>query len=98
MHLFMGILMAIQWKSLSDAESVRQAIEEQLPENASVSDVISFCTAQRLEHSELVNNVIYCSAPAPNRWWLIKSKWLIQFHFEQDRLAAITVETGHTGP
>jgi hypothetical protein len=39
---------------------------------------------------------IYCSVPAPVPWrmWPASAKWLIRFHFNDNKLAEIHVEIG----
>lgn len=60
--------------------------------------VRDFAREQGMEVSELVDNVVYASAPAASSHPVILAKWLVQFHFDGDRLRDIRVERGLIGP
>lgn len=62
-------------------------------------DVVRDCAQEQgMEVSELVDNVVYASAPAASSHPVILAKWLVQFHFDRDRLRDIHVERGLIGP
>jgi hypothetical protein len=76
-------------------------------------DVEAFLNAVGWEHSELIiarpelriklpgDSVMYSSLPAPAglAGWLglIKAKWLIKFHFTQNKLSNVEIEQGLIG-
>jgi len=88
----------IQWDHLTEDDQVRRVVKDSLPAEPNVADVASFTTQQRLEHSDLVDGVIYCSASAPSLLGLLPAKWLIEFKFDHERLIGIHVEKDVTGP
>ena len=87
-----------QWKRLRSPEEVRSAVLAQVEPGASVAQVLGFAVSSGWEHSELVDEVIYCSTPARGRWPFVSAKWLVEFRFEGDRLVDVTVRKGLTGP
>ncbi len=90
--------MTINWKRLKSVADVEQAVRSQLPASATVADVKAFASNQQLECSDVVENVIYCSALAASRWWMVRRKWLMRFHFQGNVLNRIDVREGLIGP
>ena len=55
--------------------------------------------ARGLEVSELMDGVVYASAPARGGFPLVRAKWLLQFRFDDgERLADVQLRRGVTGP
>jgi hypothetical protein len=88
----------VNWKSFAGADDVRKELENRLPKNSTVTDVRSFSAQQGWECSDIIDQIIYCSTPATSKWFFVKAKWLIQFHFENNKLTLISVNKGLTGP
>ena len=83
---------------MKTAEAVKSFLETQVPPSATSGQVRTFAVGAGMECSSNVDGVIYCSAPAPSRWFFIRAKWLIEFHFAADRLSRIQVSKGLIGP
>jgi hypothetical protein len=90
--------MRINWNLLADESEVSRAIYEALPEAPTLDDVLSFAKENQLECSDLTGNIIYSSAPAKSKLPLVKSKWLIEFQFSEDRLKQVKIQLGLIGP
>jgi hypothetical protein len=90
--------MPLPWKSFKSELEVTQALEMLLPRGGSVSLVRDFMVKQGCQCSELVEGVVYCSAPARSRLFLVGAKWLIELHFRDNRLVGSNVTKGLTGP
>jgi hypothetical protein len=66
---------------------------------ASPGTVRDTAQSRGLEVSELVDNVIYASAPARRRFPLMPAKWLLQFRFHGgERLVDVVLRRGIAGP
>jgi hypothetical protein len=88
----------LPWKKLTDPTEVRRLITQQLRLGATAEAVRRFALRQRMEVSELADNVVYASAPARSGHPLIEAQWLVQFRFKGGELRAVRVERGLTGP
>jgi hypothetical protein len=82
---------------LRDEEAVRQAIFRALPVRATPADLLRLAREGGLECSELVDDVITCSSPAPSTMPLVSAKWLITARFADGHLADLSVCRGYIG-
>lgn len=89
--------MNVLWKEFRTPDEVKQYIRANIPALATITDIRAWCVSECLECSDVVENVIYSSAPAHSKNWLIKSQWLIQFQFIGDELKRVEVAEGLTG-
>jgi hypothetical protein len=90
--------MKVDWKKFNDAREVEQYLNRSIPKNSKLEQVTSFATDQQLTCSSVKEGVMYCSALAPSKSNWLAAKWLIQFHFIDERLTEISVKLGLTGP
>jgi hypothetical protein len=88
---------APRWTSYTEPRLVSEALCR-LMVDATPGDVQELAKKQGLEASQLVDDVIYASAPAPSSHPLISAKWLIELHFAGGRLRDILVRRGLSGP
>lgn len=94
----MATCQRIHWERIGDAASVAAAIRDYVPDEATVRDVQRFAEEQGIEHSELIDGTIYCSAPAATDLEWTIAKWLMEFHFRDGRLVDLCVDKGLIGP
>ncbi len=85
------------WTTYTDPQQVSEALSSVMAD-ASPVEVQRLARKQGMEVSNLVDNVVYGSAPAASEHPIISAKWLVQFHFDGDRLREIRVRRGLTGP
>ncbi len=88
----------MDWSAKSDPSEIEQELRDALSDDATPGDVHAFARSNGLECSDLVDDVIHCSAPARSRMRFVAGKWLLRFVFEDDRLQRIEVQKGLTGP
>jgi hypothetical protein len=84
--------------SAKNADDLKEGLRMRLPNAAKVADVKLLSEKEHMECSELIDGVIRCSLPAPTRLFLIKAKWLMEFHFDGEVLKDIKVQKGLIGP
>ena len=88
----------IDWKAMDQEADVKRMLEKFLPRGTSLSGLQSFARSHGFECSALVNDLLYCSTPAHSELDLTRAKWLMVFHFEENRLVGIDVTRGLIGP
>src|SRR5207248_2955303 len=78
---------------------VSGTVGQQVPRGSRPADGQRFATAEKLECSEVVDGVIYCSIKSRRGLlFFIEEKWLLEFYFEGGQLDELVVKKGLTGP
>ena len=85
------------WKTLKNEEEVKKCIQNTLPKATNVNDVFRYLKSENLEHSQIVEGIIYASSFGPRRWIFFNSKWLMEFRIKNDKLESLSVRRGYIG-
>ena len=91
---------AIPWDLLSDEQSVAEHVWSALAD-APVSrrDVVRLLDTENLRWSEAGRDLIYTYADGPRQSGSpVETEWYVEFRFDDDRLAELSVEKRHIGP
>jgi len=83
--------------SFKNIESLKEFLNSNFKKGQPVEVVEAKLDSYKIEHSHLVNGIVYASLPAPNEWIIIKTKWLIQFNFSGNLLEHYSIDRGHIG-
>jgi hypothetical protein len=85
------------WKRTKTPEDVRARIHEEVPPGAPKDDAAAWLGREDVDFSD-EGEVLRFVLNGPSRGLFVGVKWLVAMRFEADRLAAIDVEEGLTGP
>lgn len=88
----------IKWKSVTTVGEMEQLLHDLMPLGSSLSFVRRFGALQGLECSDVIKDLVRCSAPAGSNLRFVRAKWLIELTFDKDCLTHIKVSKGLIGP
>jgi hypothetical protein len=88
---------ARSWKRTKTPDDVRAKIHEEVPPGSGKDDAVAFLGREGIAFSD-EGDVLRFVLNGPSRGLFVGVKWLVAMRFEDDRLTAIDVEEGLTGP
>ncbi len=89
--------MARAWKRTKTPDDVRARIHEEVPPGGAKEEAAAWLEREGIAFSD-EGDVLRFVLDGPSRGLFVGVKWLVALRFEGERLGAVDVEEGLTGP